>query len=157
MYENIVVGTDGSGTAGIAVQRAIQLAKLTGATLHIVHAYQQLSMPDVALSAAAGGPTVDVYGVNAGIGAESDRICDESLAAAERAGVKAESRKRPGDPAEALIEVAEEVGADLIVVGNRGMSSVKRFMLGSVPNKVSHHCPCSLLIVDTTTARASAR
>jgi nucleotide-binding universal stress UspA family protein len=157
MYEHIVVGTDGSGTAGVALQRAIELAKLTGATLHIVHAYQQLSMPDVALSAAAGGPTVDVYSVNAGIGAESVRICDESLAAAQGAGVNAESRKRPGDAAEALIDVAEQVGADLIVVGNRGMSSVRRFMLGSVPNKVSHHCPCSVLIVDTSAASGRSR
>jgi nucleotide-binding universal stress UspA family protein len=56
---------------------------------------------------------------------------------------------RSGDPANALIDVAEAVGADLIVVGNRGMEGKKRFVLGSVPNKVSHHCPCSLLIVDT--------
>jgi nucleotide-binding universal stress UspA family protein len=45
--------------------------------------------------------------------------------------------------------VAENVGADLVVVGNRGMSGVRRFVLGSVPNKVSHHSPCNLLIVDT--------
>ncbi len=56
------------------------------------------------------------------------------------------------DVADALIRIAEDVGADLIVVGNRGMSGVSRFVLGSVPNKVSHHCPCSLLIVNTEPA-----
>jgi nucleotide-binding universal stress UspA family protein len=55
-----------------------------------------------------------------------------------------------GDPANALLETAERVGADLLVIGNKGMSGVRRFVLGSVPNKISHHCPCSLLIVHTT-------
>ena len=56
---------------------------------------------------------------------------------------------RPTDAATALIDIAEEVGADLLVIGNRGMSGARRFILGSVPNKISHHAPCSLLIVDT--------
>ena len=56
----------------------------------------------------------------------------------------------PGDPADALIGAAQDIGADLIVVGSRGMSGMRRFILGSVPNRVSHHCPCSLLIVDTS-------
>ena len=54
-----------------------------------------------------------------------------------------------GEPAEALIELAEKLHADLVVVGNRGMSGMKRFVLGSVPNRVSHKCPCSVLIVNT--------
>ena len=65
--------------------------------------------------------------------------------------VNVELHAVPGDAADALASVATEVGGDLIVVGNRGMSGMRRFLLGSVPSKVSHHCPCSLLIVDTTT------
>ena len=57
---------------------------------------------------------------------------------------------REGDPADAILDVAEERGADLIVVGNKGMTGAKRFLLGSVPNKVSHHAPCSVLIIRTT-------
>ena len=57
---------------------------------------------------------------------------------------------RQGDPADAILDVAEERGADLIVVGNKGMTGAKRFLLGSVPNKVSHHAPCSVLIIRTT-------
>ena len=57
---------------------------------------------------------------------------------------------RQGDAADAILDIAEEQRADLIVVGNRGMTGAKRFLLGSVPNKVSHHAPCSVLIVRTT-------
>jgi len=57
---------------------------------------------------------------------------------------------REGDPADAILDVAEEVGADLIVVGNKGMTGARRFLLGSVPNKVSHHASTSVIIVRTT-------
>ncbi len=57
---------------------------------------------------------------------------------------------REGDPADAILNVAEEANADLIVVGNKGMTGARRFLLGSVPNKVSHHAPCSVIIVRTT-------
>ena len=66
------------------------------------------------------------------------------------AGVAVETYARQGDPADAILDVAEERGADLIVVGNKGMTGAKRFLLGSVPNKVSHHAPCSVLIIRTT-------
>ena len=69
---------------------------------------------------------------------------------AEAAGVDAETLARQGDPADAILDVAEEKRADLIVVGNKGMTGAKRFLLGSVPNKVCHHAPCSVLIIRTT-------
>jgi nucleotide-binding universal stress UspA family protein len=65
-------------------------------------------------------------------------------------GLQVETVAREGDPADAILDVAEETGADLIVVGNKGMTGAKRFLLGSVPNKVSHHAPCSVLIIRTT-------
>ena len=65
-------------------------------------------------------------------------------------GIDVETHAREGDPADAILDVAEEEGADLIVVGNKGMTGAKRFLLGSVPNKVSHHAPCSVLIIRTT-------
>ena len=65
------------------------------------------------------------------------------------AGVEVEVFARQGDPADAILDVAEERGSDLIVVGNKGMTGAKRFLLGSVPNKVSHHAPCSVLIIRT--------
>ena len=66
------------------------------------------------------------------------------------AGVKTDTFARQGDPADAILDVAEENGSVLIVVGNKGMTGAKRFLLGSVPNKVSHHAPCSVLIIRTT-------
>ena len=57
---------------------------------------------------------------------------------------------RVGDAADAIIDVAEEQRSDLIVVGHKGMTGATRFLLGSVPNKVSHHAPCSVMIVRTT-------
>jgi nucleotide-binding universal stress UspA family protein len=65
-------------------------------------------------------------------------------------GVTVKTYSSAGDPSDALLDVAESSKADLIVVGNRGMGGAKRLILGSVPNKISHHAPCSVLIVHTT-------
>jgi nucleotide-binding universal stress UspA family protein len=149
MYSTIVVGTDGSETAAVAVHHAAMLAKSSGATLHIVHAYRAVLVSEAALSVTSGGPTIDVEGVNAGIAEHAAQVCTHAAADAERSGAKVETHSMRGDPCETLIALAQDVGADLLVVGNRGMTSVKRFVLGSVPNKISHHAPCSVLIVDT--------
>jgi nucleotide-binding universal stress UspA family protein len=149
MYRTIVVGTDGSGTAEVALVHAINLAEQNGAALHVVHAYHLASAAAAAQSAGAGAPTIDHVAVNDEIHKESDSILQRAVEAAARQNVTAEKHPYPGDASNGLVSVAEEVNADLIVVGNRGMSGVRRFVLGSVPNKVSHHCPCSLLIVNT--------
>jgi nucleotide-binding universal stress UspA family protein len=67
-----------------------------------------------------------------------------------QAGVDVATYARQGDPADAILDVAEEQHADAIVVGNKGMSGASRFLLGSVPNKVSHHAPCTVVIIRTT-------
>ena len=143
MFSSIVVGTDGSDTAMLAVQEAIELAAASGAKLHIVSAYAP-----VAAKVSGGGPEAADWNVG------PDVLVEGVLSAAQHAaaglGVQADCRALRGDPADALIEAAEQEGADLIVVGNRGMTGAKRFLLGSVPNKVSHHAPCSVLIVRTT-------
>jgi len=74
----------------------------------------------------------------------------QSAATVTEAGIAVETMAREGDPADAILDVAEEKDADLIVVGNKGMTGAKRFLLGSVPNKVSHHAPCSVMIIRTT-------
>jgi nucleotide-binding universal stress UspA family protein len=149
MFEVIVVGTDGSETANAAVVKAVELAATCGSTLHVVHAQKLVSSSQMGSAASVGAPTFDLESVNKGIEAQSNAVCRHAADFAERAGVKHETHIVSSDPADALIDVAEQVKADVIVVGNRGMSGVKRFMLGSVPNKVAHHCPCSVLIVDT--------
>ena len=131
-FQSIVVGTDGSDTAAKAVDEAAEVAGKVGAVLHIVTAFEPLK---------GGRYTPD---------ARADSVLDSACAAAKMAGAEPKPHAREGDPAEALIVVAEEEGADLIVVGNKGMTGGRRFLVGSVPDKVSHHAPCSVLIVRTT-------
>lgn len=149
MYRVIAVGTDGSETAAAAVGHATRLAKLTGATLHIVNAYRTVSASSAAMASSFSAWSDDLDSVNAEISSTAEGICAQAASGALREGVKVEQHARPGDPSDVLLAVAEEVGADLLVVGNQGMTGVRRFVLGSVPNKVSHNCPCNLLIVDT--------
>jgi nucleotide-binding universal stress UspA family protein len=149
MYKQIVVGTDGSVGANVAVDAALELARLTGATLHVVHAHK-LSTAYHLAAAAEVGVVANVVESNEAILAESRRICDEAVTKAGGVGVQVEAHCVAGDAADALVKVAADARADLIVVGNRGMAGARRFVLGSVPNKVSHHCPSSLLIVDTS-------
>ena len=154
MYKQIVVGTDGSAGAELALDAAIELARLTGATLHVVNAHKVATAHHLAAASEIGIPAAEIAASNEVIQAEAQRICDQAVERAGRVGVNAESRCVAGDAADALLRVAEDTGADLLVVGNRGMSGVRRFVLGSVPNRLSHHCPSSLLIVDTTDARS---
>ena len=79
-----------------------------------------------------------------------DSTLKEAAEQIEKDGVEVKIYAREGDPADAILDVAEEENADLIVVGNKGMTGAKRFLLGSVPNKVSHHAPCSVMIIRTT-------
>ena len=150
MYQEIVVGTDGSAGANVAVDAAIELARLTGARLHVVHADKVAT----ATGADLGMPPVDIVEVNEAIHTEGKLICDQAIARADRVGVRAEAHCVGGHVGEELLRVASALSADLIVVGNRGMSGVRRFVLGSIPNKVAHHCPTNLLIVDTSKGRA---
>lgn len=147
MFTRIVVGTDGSETAGQAVSQAAELAKLTGASLDIVSAYEPVS------DKRTGREQLDAPAdVQYQIGPREDVnfVLQGAAAAAKAEGIEVQTHAVSADPAEAIISVAEETNADLIVVGNKGMSGARRFLLGSVPNKVSHHAPCSVIIVRTT-------
>jgi nucleotide-binding universal stress UspA family protein len=147
LFTRIVVGTDGSETAGQAVSQAAELAKLSGAKLDIVSAYEPVS------SKRTGGEQLDAPAdVQYQIGPREDvnLVLESAAAAAKAEGLEVQTHAVSADPAEAIISVAEETNADLIVVGNKGMSGARRFLLGSVPNKVSHHAPCSVIIVRTT-------
>ena len=147
MFSSIVLGTDGSDTARKAVREATELAKQVGATIDLVSAYEPV--PSQRLRAEAREVPDDVsWMVNPREDVEA--TLKEAAEEVEGAGVTVKTYAREGDPADAILDVAEERGADLIVVGNRGMTGAKRFLLGSVPNKVSHHAPCSVLIIRTT-------
>ena len=147
MFTRIVVGTDGSDTASEAVRQAIELAQVSDARLDIVAAFEPV--PPSRLREEKGELPGDVqYG--AGPREDVNVTLDGAVGRAKQQGVEAEPYPREGDPADAILDVAEEIKADLIVVGNKGMTGAKRFLLGSVPNKVSHHAPCAVLIIRTT-------
>ena len=147
MFGSIVVGTDGSETAKEAVRQATELAKSVGAALYVVSAYEPV--PESRLRSERQDAPDDLqWSINPreDVEATLNRAAEEI----NETGVNVETFPREGDPADAILDVAEEQNADLIVVGNKGMTGAKRFLLGSVPNKVSHHAPCSVLIIRTT-------
>jgi nucleotide-binding universal stress UspA family protein len=145
MFQSIVVGTDGSETAAKAVGAAVDLARTVGAKLDIVSAYEPVSSQRLREEARQ-APGDLQWTINP----REDVEATLAEAAETADGLAVETFARQGDPADAILDVAEERGADLIVVGNKGMTGAKRFLLGSVPNKVSHHAPCSVLIIRTT-------
>jgi nucleotide-binding universal stress UspA family protein len=147
VFTRIVVGTDGSETAGEAVRQAVDLAKLAGAQLSVVSAYAPLSERQVK-DEQRDAPADVQYEI--GPRENVNIVLAAAAAAAKEDGIDVQTHPVEGDPAEAILKVAEETGADLIVVGNKGMTGARRFLLGSVPNKVSHHAPCSVIIVRTT-------
>ena len=148
MIASIVVGTDGSETAGKAVQEAGELAVQLGAVMEIVSAYEPVGRQRLREEARQ-VPEDMQWMVTAR--EDVDATLREAAEKLKEMGVKEVNvHPREGDPADAILDVAEERGSDLIVVGNKGMSGAKRFLLGSVPNKVSHHAPCSVLIIRTT-------
>lgn len=147
MFSVLVVGTDGSETAGTAVVRAVELAVRLEARLLIVSAFEPVVPGRLRAESQQAPPDVQ-WMINAR--EEVEGTLAQARAVAEAAGLAVETFARQGDPADAILDVAEEQGADLIVVGNKGMTGAKRFLLGSVPNKVSHHAPCSVLIIRTS-------
>ena len=145
MFSRIVVGTDGSATAGVAVAQAIELARQSGAALHLVSAYKD---PNTSIAVAhAGAVAVADTTLTA---AAVKEACEELLAqvAKETHGIPVETHVVAGAPADAIITVAEGVGADLIVVGSKGMKGARR-IIGSVPNSVAHRAPCHVLVTKT--------
>jgi nucleotide-binding universal stress UspA family protein len=147
MFGSIVVGTDGSSTATQAVREAVDMAKATGSTLELVSAYTPVS--EARLRAERRDAPEDVQWAISPK-QEVELSLSDAAEIAREAGVAVNTHAREGDPADAILDVAEELKAGLVIVGNKGMTGAKRFLLGSVPDKISHHAPCSVLIVRTT-------
>ena len=143
MYTSIVVGVDRSSTAQIALGRALELARVAGARLHVVSAYE----PTPA-RVTGGAPAAEEYQSAVQPGFKADAVLQQALSRAQREGLEIEQHAPKGSAADAILAVAEENDADLIVVGNVGMQGPKR-IFGSVPNRVSHRSPVDVLIVQT--------
>ena len=127
MYQTIVVGTDGSERASRAVGWAADLAVACDATLHVIHAIQ---------------------GTREGVAQAGQAIVDHVAAELEGHEVRLRTHVIQGHAVDAILDFAYHSGADLIVVGNRGMTGKGRF-LGSVPNAIAHTARCAVMIVPT--------
>jgi nucleotide-binding universal stress UspA family protein len=173
MYKTILVATDGSDAANRAVDTAAGFAAKFGAGLHVVHVMLRGKIPQSFLRMAevehliepssrqrpspdkmpAGmAPTLDytqgAYPTVKVATAYGDQILTRAANRARKAGVDSvTSHFEEGDSAEAILEVAGKVGADLIVLGTRGMGELKGLMLGSVSHKVIQFARCSCVAV----------
>ena len=143
----IVAGTDGSATAELAVDRAAELARVLGARVHVVTAYSFGSAGT--WMGATAGMGMPVVADDESWQQPAQEIVDKTSARLEGQGIQVVTHVCEGEPAEVLMTIATEEHAQMIVVGNRGMAGARR-VLGSVPNRVSHHARCGVLIVPTS-------
>jgi nucleotide-binding universal stress UspA family protein/nitrite reductase/ring-hydroxylating ferredoxin subunit len=134
-YRTIVLGTDGSATANAAQRAAVAVAKRTRARIVLVYAWDPSKMPRPM----------------------ADQMIRRAEANVRREKVEVETKMRRGDPSELILATADSHGADLIVVGNKGIGDATRFRLGSVPDRIAHSSLCDILIVDTTGAVDAGR
>ncbi|MGH9299611.1 MAG: universal stress protein, partial [Acidimicrobiales bacterium] len=145
-YTNVVVGSDGSATALLAVQGAAEIAAEHGARLVLVTAYKphgdelagQSNVPDEVRWALTDR-------------AQAEERVAHGRDLATKAGVqRTVTRAVAGSPVDVLLEAAESFGADLIVVGSKGLTDGSHGVLGSVAASVAHHAPCDVMIVHTS-------
>jgi nucleotide-binding universal stress UspA family protein len=140
MFTTVVVGTNWSDTAEVAFVKALELVRASGGRLHVVTANPQSPPPASGRAAGASGSR------SLGPGFQADVVLERTLDRLGANDVDVRQHTLTAEPGEAILAVADQVGADLIVVGNQGMH---RRVLGSIPNTVSHRASCDVLIVQT--------
>ena len=146
MFRTVVAGTDGSPRAERAVQEAIDLCKSEGARLHLVAAFGANERHWESIETSREVALVDLREVAESVLARDGRKAKEQGVAV------VDWAAREGTAAEAILDAAVAEEADVIVIGNKGMTGRKRFLLGGVPDKISRHAPCSVMIVNTDSA-----
>lgn len=149
MFASIVVATDGSATAAEAVRRATALAAVHSSDLHIVRAYRSSIAPAVAMGRDPASLPAPSDAEELAVRDDVERMLEQLRAELTRTGIKVTTHAVGYDPVTAILDVAKAVGAELIVVGNKGMRGPKR-VLGSVPDILAHNAGCDVLIVNTT-------
>ncbi len=143
MYGSIVVGTDGSPTASKAVEHAASLAAATGARLHVAMVTPSIPVvvaPDMLIASAEWTDATNKATLTA---------LDVAAEIGTKAGVEVTTHQLSGDPADALLALCDDIDADLLVIGSRGMQGARRFFLGSVSSRCAHHANRTVLIVHT--------
>jgi nucleotide-binding universal stress UspA family protein len=143
MISTVAVGTDGSETAGKAVETAAEMARRYGAKLFLISA---VSDSKDGGPSNLSGSSLEIQWATSPAARLTEQL--ERVQASLRAGgIDCSTLIEEGDPAEVLVDLAERCGADVLVIGNKGM---QRRVLGSVPNTVTHRAGCSVLVVKTT-------
>ncbi|MBX3023762.1 universal stress protein [bacterium] len=138
MYHRIVVGLDGSDGAKQALRAALDLGRATGAELHLLSVEELPRYAD----------TIDeINGEEQAARRYFKAIQKDALARASAAGVTARVELRRGHPAVLLPQFAQDVGADLLVIGHSGHSALWGKLLGTTADKIVDHAPCSVLVV----------
>ena len=138
--QTVVVGTDGSSNAEAAVREAAKIAKAEGAVLHLVSAFPDDPTYGEAIASSAKRDRINLHDV-------AEQVLTRIGGELEAGGLEVVTDARQGDPANVLLDVAREQDADLIVVGARGLTGLRRFRLGGVASKLAHYSDSSLLIV----------
>jgi len=137
----ILLAYDGSAQADKALERAIDLAGKLDVDLAVVSVTADLCLPMLELTEA------DCHTITHAYAVETQGLLDKATARATEKGIRVEGLLREGDPAEKILETAEEIGAELILVGSRGKSAARKFLFGSVSSKIAEHATCDVLIV----------
>jgi nucleotide-binding universal stress UspA family protein len=144
MINSVAVGTDGSDTAATAIEFAIDLAQKYGARLVVISSYKPVS--ETRLKSEQKDAPEDIqWSINPT--EDVDAILSDVEEKAQEAGLSVTTVAGDGEPADVLVDHAEQQGADVLVVGNKGM---QRRILGSVPNSVAHKATCTVIVVKTT-------
>lgn len=141
MISTVAVGTDGSATADEAVRQAVEIARCFGAKVVLLSVFQ-----DSRGSPPSGSQDVELQWISTPA-ARVRSILDRIETSLRESGIECETRADEGDPGEVLVRLATECGADMLVIGNKG---IKRRVLGSVPNTITHKADCAVLVVKTT-------
>ena len=144
MIETVAVGTDGSETAAKAVAQAFELAERFGARVVVLSAFDGTAGPAAPRLSGATGEHAEWSSTAA---EQVERILAVAEESAAERGLEVSSAMEEGEPGEVLVRLAERHGADVLVVGSKGM---ERRILGSVPNTVTHKASCSVMVVKTT-------
>jgi len=140
MFETVAVGTDGSATATEAVRAAAEIAQRFDARLFLLSAFRETGEGST-------DPTGDETQWAFNPVARLREMLARTEAELKGSGIECSTLVDEGNPADVLIRLAEDCEADLLVIGNKGM---KRRVLGSVPNTVTHRAPCAVLVVKTS-------
>lgn len=145
MARTILAGLDGSAREAEVFRTAAGLAARDGATLHVCRAVSiPIGMPDIVWS-------MSMVQLDATLITEAERAMAARIA--DVPGAK--SHVRLGQPADAIIDIAKEIGADLVVIGAHGYGPLER-LLGTTASKIVHRAPCSVLVVREPSVGASA-